>query len=102
MKNSGTSINWEKLRMVLEYELEWNAKILVIRITMLTRKSKDKSQENTQMNQYISYTNHAKNFFRTLLASDVRFLTLFKFVKNEFVDGYREISNQRRNYTEPV
>ena len=103
MKNSGTSINWEKLRMVLEYELEWNAKILVIRITMLTRKWKDKSPENTQMNQYVSsHTNHDKNFFRTLLASDVRFLTLFKFVKNEFVDGYREISNQRRNYTEPV
>jgi hypothetical protein len=103
MKDSGTPINWEKLRMVLEYELEWNVKILVIRVTMLTRKWGDKPQENTQTNQYVSsQTNYDKNFFRTLIASDVRFLTLLKFVKNEFIDGYKEISNQRRNYAEPI
>jgi len=101
MKNPGTAIDWEKLRVVLEYELEWHTKILVLRIILSTNR-RGKPQENIQTNQYISSEiSYDKNLFRTLLASDLRFLTLFKFVKNEFVEGYKEISSSHRDHTVP-
>ena len=75
--------------MVLEYELEWHAKILVLRIILSTN-SRGKPQENIQTNQYISSEiNHDKNLFRTLLASDLRFLTLFKLSKTNLLKAIR-------------
>jgi hypothetical protein len=101
IKNPSTAIDWVKLRVILDHELEWHAKILVLRIILSTN-WRGKPQENIQTNQYISSEiSHDKNLFRTLLASDLRFLTLFKFVKKEFVEGYKEISSSHRDHTVP-
>ena len=103
IKNASSPADFENLGMVLEHELGWHARILVIKALMLTGKTDVVNQGNTQTNRFASSELiQDKKFIASLLANDHRFLNLFNNVKNEFADGYRELLNQRKNPTEPV
>ncbi|HEY7082122.1 MAG TPA: hypothetical protein VH500_20720 [Nitrososphaeraceae archaeon] len=98
-KNSNTLLNSENMKTVLECELTWQSKILLLRIVLMASKRDIKPGEDGQVNLNTS-SNNIQNLrlINKLLASDQRFLKSFEIVKNEFDDGYKEIVNQSRNY----
>ncbi|MGA9841217.1 MAG: hypothetical protein WBQ25_02775 [Nitrososphaeraceae archaeon] len=99
MGKSSNSSHREKLRLILEYELEWHSRTLVIGAAMLADSI---PQEEKQTNRVVSSQLVKDNPITTLLMNDDRFLSLFRRVKNEFTDGYKELSDLRRNYSRPA
>jgi hypothetical protein len=94
--------NSEDLKKMLEYELDWQSKILLLRIALISSKGEVKHSESRQSLPDTSSNNtQYLRILKKMLTSDQRFLKLFNIVKKEFDDGYTEILNQSRNYDKP-
>lgn len=97
------SLNSENMRSVLEYDLAWQSKILLLRIVLMASKVEVKPGESGQATPDTSSDNIRNlRLINKLLASDQQFLKSFEILKNEFDDGYKEIVNQSRNNNKPM
>jgi len=100
-KNSNSPFS-EDLKKMLEYELDWQSKIMLVRIALSSNKGEFKHEESVQTTPNTS-SNNTQNFrlLNKMLTSDQQFFKSFKIVKNEFDDGYKEMINQSRSYNKP-